>query len=92
MTVRPTFGEQTTKFPAHSALLKRKQKTFGIRPIKGKKTSTCLEIHFCDFRCSAVEVPCLKWHRMNLIGLCKTFSIKVMTFTPVLETFGCYCG
>ena len=28
----PTSGEQTTKFPAHSALLKQKCKTFGRQP------------------------------------------------------------
>ena len=33
-------------------------------PIKGKQTSTCLEIRFCDFPCS--EVPIWKWRWMNL--------------------------
>ena len=32
-------------------------------PIKGKQTSTCLEIRFCIFRCSAVEVSALNWRR-----------------------------
>ena len=30
--LRLNFGEQTTKFPAHSALLKRKRKAFGRPP------------------------------------------------------------
>ena len=63
--LRLSVGEQTTKFLAHSVLLKRKQKTFSpwpkakiilFLPTKGKQTSTCLEICFCDFRCSAVGV------------------------------------
>ena len=36
-------------------------------PIKGKQTSTCLEICSCGSRCSAVEVSCLKMALMNLI-------------------------
>ena len=32
MILRITSCERTTKFPAHSALLKRKRKTFGCRP------------------------------------------------------------
>ena len=65
MILRLSVGEQTTKFLAHSVLLKRKQKTFSPWPkakiilfpsTKGKQTSTCLEICFCDFRCSAVGV------------------------------------
>ena len=30
-------------------------------PIKGKQTSACLEIRFCNFRCNAVEVSALNW-------------------------------
>ena len=71
MILRITSCEWTTKFPAHSALLKQKRKTFGLSavgekifpPIKGKQTSACLEIRFWDFRWSAVEVWALNWRR-----------------------------
>ena len=46
MILRLTSSEQTTKFPAHSALLKRQRKTLFDRPgknilplIKGKQTA-----------------------------------------------------
>ena len=69
MILRITSCEWTTKFPAHSALLKQKRKTFGLSavgekifpPIKGKQTSACLEIRFWDW--SAVEVWALNWRR-----------------------------
>ena len=58
MILRLTSVEQMAKFPVHSALLKQSS-AIGIKiflPIKGKQTSTCFEIRFCDFCCSAVEV------------------------------------
>ena len=59
--------------------------------VKGKQTSTCLEIFFCDFRCSAVEVSCLKMALNEFNSLRKTFSIEIMTFSLALEMFGHYC-
>jgi len=60
-------------------------------PVKGKQTSTCLEICFCDFRCSAVEVSCLKMALNEFNSLRKTFGIDIMNFSPSLEMFGHYC-
>ena len=60
-------------------------------PTKGKQTSTCLEIRFCDFRCSAVEVSRLNMASNEFDSLRKTFDIKIMTFPPALETLGRYC-
>ena len=65
-------------------------------PIKGKQTSTCLDICFCDFRCSgslsgSVEVSRLKMASNKFNSLWKTFNIKIMTFSPVLKMLGRYC-
>ena len=55
-------------------------------PIKGKKTALCLEIRFCDFRCRAVEVSCLKMALNEFNSVRKTFDNKILTFPSVLET------
>lgn len=39
-----------------------------------------------DFRCSAVKVSCLKMTSNEFKSLRKTFGIKIMSFSPVLET------
>ena len=60
-------------------------------PIKGKQTVQSLEIHFCDFRCGAVEVSRLKMASNEFNSLRETFDNKIMTFPSALETVGCYC-
>ena len=44
-----------------------------------------------DFRCSAIEVSCLKMASNEFKSLRKTFGIKIMSFSPVLETLSHYC-
>ena len=61
-------------------------KKYFCEKLKGKQTSTCLEICFGDFRCSAVEVSHLKMASNELNSLRKTFSINIMTFSLALET------
>ena len=56
-----------------------------------KQTCTCLEIQFCDFHCSALEVSRLKMALIEFNSLRKTFDIKIMTFSPVLEMLGHFC-
>ena len=91
MILRLTSGEQMAKFPVHSALLKRKWRMFGHRPeakkiflpIKGKQTSTCFEIHFCDFCCSAVEVSLLTMASNEFNSLRKTFDVNPRTYIQI---------
>ena len=98
MILRLTSSEQTTKFPAHSAPLKRQRKMLDrspqaktFPPIKGKQ-ALCLQIRFCDFRCSAVEVSRLKMASNEFNSLRKTFDNKIMTFpSSAVETLGRYC-
>ena len=59
-------------------VIERKHKFYAV---KSKQTSTCLEIHLCDFRCIAVEVSCQKNISNELNGLRKTFGIKIMIFS-----------
>ena len=61
-----------------------------IPPIKDKQTSTCLEIHFCYFHCSVVEVSYLKMVSNEFNSLQNTFAIKIMTFPSALEMLGHY--
>ena len=61
-----------------------------IPQIKGKQTSTCLEIRFCYFHCSAVQVSSLKTVSNEFNSLQKTFAIKITTFPSVLEMLGRY--
>ena len=70
-------------------VVNRRQKNISAN--EGKQTSTSLEIHFCDFRCGAVEVSCLKMSLDEFNSLRKTSSIKTKTFSPALETLGYYC-
>ena len=56
-----------------------------------EQTRTCLEIRFCYFHCSAVEVSSLKTVSNEFNSLRKTFAIKIMTFPSVLEMLGRYC-
>ena len=58
--------------------------------MKGKQTALCLKIHFCDFRCRAVEVSRLKMASNEFNSLRKTDN-KIMTFPSALETLGRYC-
>ena len=84
----PTFSEQTTKFPALFVLLQWKGKIFDpqlkakiVRWLKVNKQA--LEIRFCDFRCSADEVSCLKMMLNESASLRKTLiSIITMTVSP----------
>ena len=64
---------------------RRQKKIFP--PIKGK---ACLEISFCYFHCSAVEVSCLKMVSNEFNSLSKTFAIKIVTFPSTLEMLGYY--
>ena len=43
-----------------------------------------------DFRCSAVEVTCLKMASNKFKSLRKTFGVKIMSFSPVLEMLSHY--
>ena len=69
-----------------SLVVSRKQKKI-FPPIKGK---ACLEISFCYFHCSAVEVSCLKMVSNEFNSLSKTFAIKIVTFPSTLEMLGYY--
>ena len=44
--------------------------------LKSKQTSTCLEIHFCNFRCRAVQVSQLKMTSNELLVLEKPLVLK----------------
>ena len=87
------------KIPAHCALLKRQREMFDrwpqakkyFRRKKVNKQALCLQIRFCDFRCSTAEVSRLKMASNEFNSLRKTFDNKIMTFPSALETLGRYC-
>ena len=89
MILRLTSSEQTTKFPAHSALLIQNGRRLVVDlrqkkiypPAKGKQTSSCLEICFCEFCWSAVEVSCLKMVSNEFNSLRKTLDIKIESYS-----------
>ena len=54
-----------------------------IPPNKGKQTSTCFEIHFHEFRGSAVEVSHLNMALNEFNSLRKTFNVKSYDFFSV---------
>ena len=72
------FRRTNNKIPCSFCTFETKKENFQLSAVrkkifpttKGKQTSTCLQIRFCDFRCSAVEVSRLKMqgHPTTIFG------------------------
>ena len=52
-------------------------------PIKGKQTSSCFEICFCGFFCSAVEISRLTMVSNEFNSLRKTFDANPQTYMQI---------
>ena len=73
MILRLTSGKKNNKIPCSFYTFETKTENVWLSAvgkeicllIKGKQTSTCLEIRYGDFHCSAIEVSHPKMGRIN---------------------------